>query len=96
MQLPPDFHRHNGLISDEGFEFVYNKYPFTPGANTAGVNTFKADLTSPPAFQTCLRYASFVNNNIEALYPNPTGLLCRNLDINLRFLYEATEGDNCT
>jgi hypothetical protein len=84
------------LISDEGFEFVYNKYPFTPGANTAGVNTFKADLTSPTAFQTCLRYASFVNNNIKALYPNPTGLLCRNLDINLRFLYEATEGDNCT
>ena len=96
MQLSPDFHRRNGLISDEGFDFVYNKYPFAPRANTAGFNAFKTDLTSPTAFQRCLCYASFVNNNIKALYPNPTGLLCRNLDINLWFLYKATEGDNCT
>lgn len=96
MQLPPNLHRHNGSIGDEGFKFVYKKCPFAPGANTAEVNTFKADLTSPTLFQPWLRYMSFVNNSIKTLYPNPTELLRKNLNIHLQFFYKATQGDNCT
>ncbi|KDR86159.1 hypothetical protein GALMADRAFT_52924 [Galerina marginata CBS 339.88] len=96
MQFPKDFHRHDGAISNEGFDTVYNKYPIQPGGNTKGVNTYKADPTSATLFQPCLRYTDFVNKNIKALYPNPTGLLRKSINTNLQFLFEATAGDNCT
>ncbi|KDR84365.1 hypothetical protein GALMADRAFT_54851 [Galerina marginata CBS 339.88] len=96
MQLPPDFHRHDGSISNEGFLTVYNKYPIQPGGNTKGVNTYKADLSSPTLFTPCQRYTDFVNKNIKALYPYPTGLLRKAINTNLQFLYEATLSDNCT
>ncbi|KDR86161.1 hypothetical protein GALMADRAFT_132745 [Galerina marginata CBS 339.88] len=95
MQFPKDFHRHDGAISNQGFDYVYNKYPISPGANTKGVNSYKADLTSATLFQPCLRYSSFVNNNIKALYPNPTGLLRKNINTYLQFLFESTAADNC-
>ncbi|KDR68079.1 hypothetical protein GALMADRAFT_146570 [Galerina marginata CBS 339.88] len=95
MMLPPDFHRHDGSISNEGFESVFNKYPVQPGGNTRGVNTYKADHSSPTLFEPCKRYSDFVNKNIKALYPHPTGLLRKAINTNLQFLYESTLSDNC-
>ena len=44
----------------------------------------------PPLYELCE-----TTSRLKALYLNPTGLLCRNININLQLLYGATEGDNC-
>ncbi|KAF8888466.1 heme-thiolate peroxidase [Gymnopilus junonius] len=98
MTFPRNFYRRDGAVNNVGQDVVTNYYPFTPGYNANGVNSFVVDPTSATLSQPCLRYTNFVNNNIKLLYPNPTGLLLQSLKTNLQYLYEATvaAGDGCT
>ncbi|KAF8888455.1 heme-thiolate peroxidase [Gymnopilus junonius] len=98
MTFPPDFHRHDGAISSEGMDVVFNNFPIVPGANQGRVNSYKPDPTSATLSEPCTRYSNFVERNIKSLYPNPTGVLREALSINLQFLFEATvaAGDACT
>lgn len=68
MQLPAS--RFPSPQWVDGSEFMYNKYQFSPGANTAGVNIFKADLTSLMMFQPCPHYTSFVKQH-QGVVPEP-------------------------
>ncbi|KDR67092.1 hypothetical protein GALMADRAFT_80170 [Galerina marginata CBS 339.88] len=95
MRMPDGFHRHDGAISNVGFEYVFNQYPIQPGANVNGVNTYTPDPTSATLDQPCLRYTNFVNINIKSLYPSPTGDLRTALDANLEFLFQATASNGC-
>ena len=97
MTFPADFHRHDGAISNEGVDTVFNTHPIVPGANQGRVNSYKADPTSATLSEPCTRYTTFVERNIKSLYPNPTGVLKEALNVNLQFLFDATvaAGENC-
>ncbi|KAF9443871.1 Cloroperoxidase [Macrolepiota fuliginosa MF-IS2] len=90
-QFPDGWHRHGVPSSTEGMDTVVNAHPIRPGSNTKGVNTYTADPTSADLSpeQFCLIYVNFVNRSVKSLYPNPTGVLLKVLNINLQWLYDS-------
>ncbi|RXW17616.1 heme-thiolate peroxidase [Candolleomyces aberdarensis] len=89
MRFPPDFHRPPKPTSNEGIAEIFSMHPFLPGGNVDGkVNNFMVDPTSADFTKPCVLYADIVNT-VQGLYPNPTGVLRRNLIKNLGFLYSS-------
>ncbi|KAJ2925643.1 heme-thiolate peroxidase, partial [Candolleomyces eurysporus] len=75
--------------SNEGIAEIFSMHPFLPGGNVDGkVNNFMVDPTSADFTKPCVLYADIVNT-VQGLYPNPTGVLKRNLIKNLGFLYSS-------
>ncbi|KAJ2911500.1 heme-thiolate peroxidase, partial [Candolleomyces efflorescens] len=89
-KYPVDFHRA-ALPSDiEGLGIVASAHPVPPGGNRDGkVNNYVPDPTSADLDSFCLLYTNFVNQVVRGLYPNPTGILRRNLIKNLHFFYSG-------
>ncbi|EAU83038.2 hypothetical protein CC1G_08975 [Coprinopsis cinerea okayama7 len=88
MMYPPDFHRPAEPVNSDA-QAVFEVHPFQPGRNVGGVNNYTVDESLGGLLDFCGFYENFVNKTIKGLYPNPTGVLKRNLNINLDFLFEA-------
>ncbi|KAJ2921746.1 heme-thiolate peroxidase, partial [Candolleomyces eurysporus] len=89
MRFPPDFHRPPKPTSNEGIAEIFAIHPFLPGGNVDGkVNNFMVDPTSADFTKPCVLYEDIVKT-VQGLYPNPRGVLKRNLIKNLGFLYSS-------
>ncbi|RXW16450.1 hypothetical protein EST38_g9398 [Candolleomyces aberdarensis] len=85
--FPPDFHRAAQPSSNEGIPQVLAPHPWLPGGNADGeVNNYVADPDSADFQHLCRMYTNVVEN-VVGLYPNPTGILKRNLIKNLHYWY---------
>jgi len=89
MRMPHDFHRASQPGGGEGMDVIFAAHPIQPGANVGGVNNYVLDPTSANFSNFCVLYKNFVNKTIHGLYPNPTGVLRKALDLNLNFLHEG-------
>ncbi|RXW14245.1 heme-thiolate peroxidase [Candolleomyces aberdarensis] len=79
MKFPPDFYRSAVPIADQGLSEIYAMHPFLPGGNVDGkVNNFAVDPASADFTKPCALYEDILNT-VKRLYPNPAGLLRRNL-----------------
>ncbi|KAJ2914374.1 heme-thiolate peroxidase, partial [Candolleomyces efflorescens] len=95
-KFPADFHRASQPSSTEGIDIVASAHPVAPGENRDGkINNYVPDPTSADFSTFCLLYTNFVNQTIGGLYPNPTGVLRRNLAKNLRFFYSGIANAGC-
>ncbi|TEB20564.1 Cloroperoxidase [Coprinellus micaceus] len=91
-KYPLDFWRPPAPTGGTGALQIFSAYPVAAGRNVDGVNTFTPDPTSADFSNICLLYTNFVNKTVKGLYPNPTGVLRRNLIINLGYFYNAFPG----
>ncbi|TFK26066.1 Cloroperoxidase [Coprinopsis marcescibilis] len=89
MRYPRGFFRSNKPTAGEGADIIFAAHPTQPGHNVGGVNSFVVDTSLGGLLDQCLFYTQLVNVTVKGLYPSPTGILRRNLNINLGFLYEA-------
>jgi hypothetical protein len=87
-RFPKDFWRPPTPSVPTGIVQVFTAHPIPPGRNQGAVNTYTPDPTSGSFTNFCALYYNFLNITLNRLYPNPTGILRRNLAINLRYLYE--------
>ncbi|KAJ2925174.1 heme-thiolate peroxidase, partial [Candolleomyces eurysporus] len=98
MRYPPDFFRPPTPISNQGIAEIFAMHPFQPGGNADGkVNNFVVDPTSADFTKPCVLYDDILNT-VKTLYPNPTGVLRRNLIKNLRYFYTSVPtvfGSDC-
>ena len=94
-KYPPDFWRAPAPTAGTGIPEILAAYPIVPGRNVDGVNTYTPDPTSADFNSGCLAYTNFVNKTVKGMYPNPKGVLRRNLIINLGYLYDAISGVEC-
>ena len=86
-RFPADFHRSGQPSSTEGIDQVLAAHPWLPGGNAGGkVNNYVVDPSSADFTDLCRLYSNVVGSVVE-LYPNPTGILRRNLIKNLHYLY---------
>ncbi|KAH6910884.1 Chloroperoxidase [Coprinopsis sp. MPI-PUGE-AT-0042] len=92
--FPEDFYRSATPVDASAAALIYAAHPTEPGRNVNGVNTFEVDHSIGSLTDICGFYAGFVNIKIKNLYPNPTGLLRKNLIKNLQFFYD-TFGGQC-
>ncbi|KIJ35956.1 hypothetical protein M422DRAFT_180004 [Sphaerobolus stellatus SS14] len=94
-RFPNDFHRIDGANSsalvNNAAATIFNAHPIQPGGNNGTVNSFTVDTKSAAFTDPCGLYTSFVDITV-GLYPNPQGVLRRNLNANLGFLYQAFQG----
>ncbi|KAH6885612.1 Chloroperoxidase [Coprinopsis sp. MPI-PUGE-AT-0042] len=95
MQFPVDFHRPAAPVSGQDIFAIYSAHPTLPGKNVNGVNTFQVDTSIGSLIDQCAFYTGFVNVKVKGLYPNPTGILKRNINKNLQFLYDTFAGAGC-
>ncbi|TFK17849.1 Cloroperoxidase [Coprinopsis marcescibilis] len=89
MRYPKGFFRAAQPGGGEGSEVIFLSHPTSPGRNNATVNSFVVDDSLGSILDPCKVYTEFVNTTVLGLYPSPTGVLRRNLDIDLGFLYDA-------
>ncbi|RXW15742.1 heme-thiolate peroxidase [Candolleomyces aberdarensis] len=95
-KYPTDFHRAAQPSGTEGVDMVFMVHPIAPGGNQDDkVNNYVLDPTSADFDTFCLLYTNFVNQTIRGLYPNPTGVLRRNLIKNLGFFYSGIADAGC-
>ncbi|KAJ2923736.1 heme-thiolate peroxidase, partial [Candolleomyces eurysporus] len=98
MRYPPDFFRPPTPMSNQGIAEIFAMHPFLPGGNADGrVNNFVVDPTSADFTKRCVLYEDILNT-VKTLYPNPTGVLRRNLIKNLRYFYTSVPailGSDC-
>ncbi|KAH6897767.1 Chloroperoxidase [Coprinopsis sp. MPI-PUGE-AT-0042] len=87
MHMPEDFHRAATPQQGES-GFLFSHRPILPGRNVNGANTFQVDESLGSLLDFCNFYTQFVNVTVKGFYPNPTGVLKRNLNINLQFLFD--------
>ncbi|RXW15720.1 heme-thiolate peroxidase, partial [Candolleomyces aberdarensis] len=91
MRFPPDFHRPGQPTTNEGIDVVIAAHPWLPGGNADGkVNNYVVDPNSADFTQPCRVYSHVVNSAVQ-LYPNPTGILRRNLIKNLHYLHTGVD-----
>ncbi|KAF5336406.1 hypothetical protein D9611_006738 [Ephemerocybe angulata] len=95
-KFPVDFFRAAAPTGGTLAVEIFNAHPIAAGKNVNGINTFTPDPTSADFSSFCLLYTNFVTKTVGGLYPNPTGVLRRNLIINLGFFYDAIDGVGCT
>ncbi|KAF5314631.1 hypothetical protein D9611_007146 [Ephemerocybe angulata] len=88
-RFPKDFWRAPKPSSANGIVQVFTAHPIAPGKNAGKVNSYTVDPNSGSFTNFCALYYNFVNQTVKTLYPNPTGILKRNLAINLGYLYES-------
>ncbi|KAF5319109.1 hypothetical protein D9611_014108 [Ephemerocybe angulata] len=90
-KMPTDFYRAPQPVGgNELAAQIFMAHPTVPGKNTAGVNSYTPDPTSATIADFCGVYSNFVNRTVQGLYPNPTGILKRNLILNLEYIYLGT------
>ncbi|KAH6891630.1 Chloroperoxidase [Coprinopsis sp. MPI-PUGE-AT-0042] len=95
-RFPEDFHRAAAPSSgSSAANMIFNTHPTEPGRNVNGVNTYEADLSRGGHLDRCSFYKGFIENNLKSQYPNPKGLLRRNLNKNLEFFYASFEPLGC-
>ncbi|RXW16171.1 heme-thiolate peroxidase [Candolleomyces aberdarensis] len=95
-KFPNDFHRASKPSATEGINLIFEAHPIAPGENQDGkVNNYVPDPTSADFGSFCLLYTNFVNQTVGGLYPNPTGILRKNLIKNLHFFFTGIEGAGC-
>ncbi|RXW15547.1 hypothetical protein EST38_g10305 [Candolleomyces aberdarensis] len=91
-RFPPDFHRASLPTGNDGFEEIMAAHPVRPGRNLDGkVNNYVVGEPTPSELGECGLYNHFVEK-VVALYPNPKGVLRRNLIINLHYFYGIFDG----
>lgn len=88
-KMPDGFFRSNGSRGAQGMDLVANPYPIQPGRNVGGVNNYVTDPTSANFSTFCLLYENFVDKTVKGLYPNPTGVLRKALNINLDYFFQG-------
>lgn len=88
-KFPVDFWRAPAPTGGTGLEVIVAAYPIAPGRNVNGVNTYTPDPNSADFSTFCKLYTDFVNVTVKSLYPNPKGILRKNLNINLGYFYRA-------
>ncbi|TFK18472.1 Cloroperoxidase [Coprinopsis marcescibilis] len=94
-RYPPNFFRAanpGGAFNPEVLTIVgtnSSRPGFQPGRNANGVNTFVVDDTQGGLSDICRFYEVLVGTRVKALYPNPTGVLRSNLNLNLQFLFDS-------
>ncbi|KAF6753963.1 aromatic peroxygenase precursor [Ephemerocybe angulata] len=88
-KYPKDFWRAPEPTAGFGIIDIFNAHPIKPGRNENGVNTYTVDPDAADFSTPCKRYTDFLSKTVVKLYPNPTGVLRRNLILNLGFLYDA-------
>ncbi|KAJ2930464.1 heme-thiolate peroxidase, partial [Candolleomyces eurysporus] len=90
MRFPPEFHRPSKPTSNEGIAEILAMHPFLSSGNVDGkVNNFMVDPTSADFTRPCVLYEDIGAKTVQGLYPNPTGVLKRNLIKNLGFQYSS-------
>ncbi|KAH6888929.1 Chloroperoxidase [Coprinopsis sp. MPI-PUGE-AT-0042] len=87
-RFPKDFWRPATPSTPSGIVQVFTAHPLVPGKNQGAVNTYTFDPNSGSFTNFCALYYNFLNQTVKTLYPNPTGILKRNLAINLRYLFQ--------
>ncbi|KAF6755033.1 hypothetical protein DFP72DRAFT_898260 [Ephemerocybe angulata] len=95
-KFPVDFWRPAAPSGADGIAEVFSAHPIAPGKNMNGINSYTPDPTSADFSTFCLLYTNFVTRTVGGLYPNPKGVLKRNLIINLGYLYDAIDTSGCT
>ncbi|TEB27715.1 aromatic peroxygenase precursor [Coprinellus micaceus] len=95
-KFPADFWRPPAPTGPAGIIDIFLAYPIAAGRNVGEVNTYTPDPTSADFNNFCLLYTNFVNQTVKGLYPNPKGVLRRNLILNLGFFYDGIDGAGCT
>ncbi|TFK18467.1 hypothetical protein FA15DRAFT_709827 [Coprinopsis marcescibilis] len=93
-RFPNGFHRANKPSAAEGVEVVIAAH-FVPPGHNFGVNNYVPDDSQGGITDICAFYRFFINTTMKALYPNPTGVLRRNLNINLDFFYQTLPAQDC-
>lgn len=88
-RFPKDFWRAPKPASANGIVQVFTAHPIAPGRNAGKVNSYTVDPNSGSFTNFCALYYNFLNQTVKTLYPDPTGILQRNLAINLGYLYES-------
>ncbi|KAJ2914371.1 heme-thiolate peroxidase, partial [Candolleomyces efflorescens] len=92
-RFPPDFHRSSIPAGGIGFDEIMAAHPFMPCRNLDGkVNNCVVHEISPSDAGGCGLYNHFIDQVI-ALYPNPKGVLRRNLILNMHYIYLPFEQD---
>ncbi|TFK18285.1 Cloroperoxidase [Coprinopsis marcescibilis] len=89
MRYPRGFFRRAVPGGGEGVLEVFLAAPTSPGRNNGTVGSFVADDSLGGFTDPCKVYTEFVNTAVRGLYPSPTGVLRRNLNLNLGFFYDA-------
>lgn len=87
--MPVDFHRAAKPVGSEGVVEIFSAHPVAPGRNVDGVNTYTADPSSATLAQFCVLYENFVERTVRGLYPDPRGVVRRNLILNLEYFYQG-------
>ncbi|TEB20542.1 hypothetical protein FA13DRAFT_1837000, partial [Coprinellus micaceus] len=95
QQVPEDYHRPATPSGPSGASALFEAHPVQPGKNANGINSYTPDPDSADFSNFCLLYTSFASTIVQGLYPNPKGVLRRNLIINLQNLFDAMEGRDC-
>ncbi|TFK18279.1 Cloroperoxidase [Coprinopsis marcescibilis] len=95
MKFPRGFFRASKPSSSEGVDVIFGAHPILPGRNTGSVNSFTTDDSLGGILDFCKFYTEFVNTTVRGLYPNPTGTLRRNLNLNLDFFYGSVASSGC-
>ncbi|TFK24483.1 Cloroperoxidase [Coprinopsis marcescibilis] len=97
MRFPKGFHRAAKPFEVDGIDVVFSAHPVLPGKNNGEeVDTFTVDESLGSLLDRCKLYTEYVNTTVRSLYPNPTGVLRRNLELNLQFLFDALSDFECT
>ncbi|TEB20273.1 aromatic peroxygenase precursor [Coprinellus micaceus] len=77
-RMPADFHRAAKPTGNDGVVEIFSAHPISPGGNV--VRTWRS---------FCVLYENFVQKTVKRLYPNPTGVVRRNLILNLQYFYSG-------
>jgi unspecific peroxygenase len=95
-RFPFDFHRAPAPISGSpAANQIFAAHPTEPGRNVNGVNTFVADHSLGGHTDRCTFYRGFIQYYLKAQYPNPKGLLRKNINKNLDYFYQSFEALGC-
>lgn len=95
-KFPPDFHRAAKPSGTQGIALVLKAHPIKPGFNADGkVNNYVLDPNSADFGNICKLYEDFVMKTVKGLYPNPKGILRRNLIVNLHYMAEVAAEIGC-
>ncbi|TFK24484.1 Cloroperoxidase [Coprinopsis marcescibilis] len=96
MRFPKGFHRSSSPVVIAGLGDLFAAHPFMPGKNNGThVDSFVVDDSLGSLLDVCSIYTGFVSSTVRTLYPNPTGVLRRNLELNLQFLFEGLSNFGC-
>ncbi|KAH6905561.1 Chloroperoxidase [Coprinopsis sp. MPI-PUGE-AT-0042] len=95
-RFPEDFWRPSAPTGTDGMQEIFSAHPIGPGRNVGGVDNYVEDPESPvkTIFDICGTYKHLVDSTVQ-LYPEPEGVLRRNLIINLKNLYAPVAPIGC-